>query len=215
MGSYNSSSHRETSCAGVTTVRSSDLTSTRRTTAATCLRTCPAPQLQSSCPGLPSPLPRDRDVGAGTSTGGGAALQSSPVGRERETVTVLETEESMMVTEDVGVIWCAGVTTVRSSELTTTRRMTAARDPATPTNRSYLTLEGDASKTGAPGQAGGVWLPGLSGGNRSAGVGSVVSAMAVLGVSTPRRGTPTLTVSEINLLKIFSIFIMVNSAENC
>ena len=131
--------------AGLTTVRSSDLTTTRRTTAVTCLRTCPLPQLQSSCPGLPSLRPRDRDVGGGTSTGGDVVLQRSPVGRERETVTGLETEESMTATEDVELAWCAGATTVRSSELTTTRRTTAAR------------VNGH-QQTGGPGQPGAVWL---------------------------------------------------------
>ena len=62
-------------------------------------------------------------------TGGGAVLLSSRAGRVRETVTVLVMEESMMVTEAAGLAWCVGVTTVRSSEPTTTRRMIAVSDP--------------------------------------------------------------------------------------
>merc|ERR1712026_589758 len=121
---------RETSCAGVTTARSSEPISMRRTTAVTCLRTFPDPQPLSSCPELLLLLPRVRDVGAVTSTGGGAVLQSSPVVRERETVTDLGTVESMTVTEAVELVWYAGPTTARSSEPTTTRRTIAARDQA-------------------------------------------------------------------------------------
>merc|ERR1711978_874946 len=106
---------RETSCAGVTTARSSEPTTTRRTTAVTCLRTFPDPQPLSSCPELLSLLPRVRDVGAVISTGGGVVLPSSPVVRERETVTDLETEESMTVTAAVKLVLCAGLTTAISS----------------------------------------------------------------------------------------------------
>ena len=56
-------------------------------------------------------------------------LQSSPVGRERETVTDLVTEVNMMVTRAVLEIWCVGVTTANSLEDITTRRMTAVRSP--------------------------------------------------------------------------------------
>merc|ERR1712025_270970 len=121
---------RETSCAGATTARSSEPTTTRRTTAVTCPRTFPNPQPLSSCPELLLLLPRVRDVGAATTTGGGVVLPSSPVVRERETVTDLGTEESMTATEAVELDWCAGPTTARSSEPTTTRRTIAARDQA-------------------------------------------------------------------------------------
>ena len=147
----------------------------RRTTAVTCPRTFPDPQPLSSCPELLLLLPRVRDVGAVTSTGGGVVLPSSLVVRERETVTDLETEESMTATVAVELVWCAGPTTARSSEPTTTRRTTAVRDP----------------QDGVRGRAGGVWLPGLSGGSRSAGVVSVPSKTGMSARSIPRRGTPT------------------------
>merc|ERR1719204_1363320 len=83
---------------------------------------------QSSFSELLLLLPRVKGVGAVTSTGEGAVLPSSPVVRERETVTVLGTEESMTVTAAVKLVWCAGLTTARSSEPTTTRRTTAVRD---------------------------------------------------------------------------------------
>jgi len=60
-----------------------------------------------------------------TSTARDAAHLSNPVGLARETVTALGMEESMTDTEDVRGTWCAGVTTVRSLELTTTPRTTA------------------------------------------------------------------------------------------
>merc|ERR1711877_101500 len=176
---------RETSCVGVTTVRSSEPTTTRRTTAVTCPRTFRNPQPLSSCPELLLLLPRVRDVGAATTTGGGAVLPSSPVVRERETVTDLGTEESMTVTAAVKLVWCAGLTTARSSEPTTTRRTTAVRDPL------EVEVGTEDPQTGARGRAGGVWLPGLSGESRSAGVVSVLSTTGGSARSTPRRGTPT------------------------
>merc|ERR1712213_242944 len=201
---------RETSCAGVTTARSSEPTTTRRTTAVTCLRTFPDPQPLSSCPEHLSLLPRVRDVGAVTSTGGGVVLPSSPVVRERETVTDLETEESMTVTVAVELVWCAGLTTARSSEPTTTRRMTAARDQAG--RKPPHSEVPPQAETGVPGRTGGVWLLGLSGGSRSAGDVSVLSEMGGWAVSTLRSDTPTLSVSETNQLLLSSIFIY---AQHC
>ena len=116
---------------------------------------------------------------------GGAVLQSSLVVRERETVTDLGTEESMTVTAAAELDWFVGVTTARSSEPTTTRRMTAVRDPL------EVEVGTEDPQTGARGRAGGVWLPGLSGGSRSAGVVSVPSTTGGSARSTPRRGTPT------------------------
>merc|ERR1719336_816431 len=147
---------RVTWCAAATTVRSLELTTIRRTTAAIYPRTSPAPSLQSSCLGLPCLHPPARGAVAGTMTGGVAALQRIPVVRARVTVTDLETAESMTGTEAAGLDWCAAVTTVRSSELITTRRMTAARDHQVD------------PQTGVPGQAGGVLPQVLSGGNSNA-----------------------------------------------
>ena len=48
--------------------------------------------------------------------------------RERETVTDLEMEVSMMVMLDVREISCVGVTTAGNSELITMRRTTAVRE---------------------------------------------------------------------------------------
>ena len=56
-------------------------------------------------------------------------LQSSPVGRERETVTDLGTEVNMIATLAAREIWCAAVTTANSLEGITTRKMTAVRSP--------------------------------------------------------------------------------------
>merc|ERR1719166_464589 len=178
---------RETSCAGATTARSSEPTTTRRTTAVTCPRTFPNPQPLSSCPELLSLLPRVRDVGAATTTGGGVVLPSSPVVRERETVTDLGTEESMTATEAVELDWCAGLTTARSSEHTTTRRMTAARDQAG--RKPPQSEVPPQAETGVPGRSGGVWLLGLSGGSRRAGNVSVLSEMGGWAVSTLRSDT--------------------------
>merc|ERR1711963_1005126 len=114
---------------------------------------------------------------------GGAVLPSSPVVRERETVTVLGTEESMTVTAAVKLVWCAGLTTARSSEPTTTRRTTAVRDPL------EVEVGTEDPQTGVRGRAGVVWLPGLSGGSRGAGVVSVPSTTGGSARSTPRRYT--------------------------
>ena len=54
-------------------------------------------------------------------------LQSSPVGRERETVTDLVMEVNMTATLAVLEIWCAAVTTADSLEDIITREMTAVR----------------------------------------------------------------------------------------
>ena len=56
-------------------------------------------------------------------------LQSSPVGRERETVTDLGTEVNMTAMLAVLETWCAAVTTANSLEGITTRKMTAVRSP--------------------------------------------------------------------------------------
>ena len=55
-------------------------------------------------------------------------LQSSPVGRERETVMDLVMEVNMMATLAARETWCAGVTTANSSVFIITRKMTAVRD---------------------------------------------------------------------------------------
>merc|ERR1711897_27892 len=109
-------------------------------------------------------------------TGGGAALLRTPAGRERETATGLGTAESMTATEAAGLALCAAVTTARSSELTTTRRTTAARDPMDPTPARMT-----PPQTGGPGQAGDVWLQGLSGGSRSAGAVGVLVLLSTTG----------------------------------
>ena len=109
--------------------------------------------------------------------------------RARATVTELETGESMTATGAVGLDWCAAVTTVRSSEPTTTRRTTAVRDQL-----EEMTDINSHPQTGDPGQPGGAWLLELSGGNRSAGNSSVVSLTAGWAPGTPRRDTQTLNV---------------------
>ena len=70
-----------------------------------------------------------RGVLAGTTMGGDAALQSSLVTRERETVTDLVMEVNMMVMLAVKEILSAEVTTVSSLENITILKMTAVRDP--------------------------------------------------------------------------------------
>jgi len=129
-------------------------------------------------------------AGVETLTVGGVALRSSPVVRERGTVTGLVMEGSMMVTEAADLASSVEPTTVRSSELTTMRRTTAVRDrlgPASPAQDH---------QSGAPGLAGSVWLLGLSGENRSARGNNALYEMVVWAPSTPRRDTPTLTVSD-------------------
>ena len=56
-------------------------------------------------------------------------LQSSPVGRERETVTDLVMEANMMATLAVKEIWSAAVIIAGSLEDIITRKMTAVRSP--------------------------------------------------------------------------------------
>ena len=70
-----------------------------------------------------------RDVQEGTTTGGDVVLPSSPVMKERETVTGLVMEVNMTGIVDVKEIWCAGATTVGSSDCIIMRRMTAVRSP--------------------------------------------------------------------------------------
>merc|ERR1712110_110925 len=131
--------------------------------------------------------------------GGGAALQRIPVVRARVTVTELETGESMTVTEAAGLDWCAALTTVRSSALTTTPRMTAVRDQL----EDLEDLEDPEDihlihhQTGVPGVPGPVWLLELSGGNRSAGNSSAVSLTAGWAAGTLRRDTQTLSVFKL------------------
>ena len=55
-------------------------------------------------------------------------LQSSPVGRERETVMDLVMEVNMTATLAARETWCAAVTTANSSVFIITRKMTAVRD---------------------------------------------------------------------------------------
>ena len=72
---------------------------------------------------------QDRDAEAViTRVAGDAALQSSPVVRERVTVMVLVTADNTMVTLAVLETWCAAVTIVSSSELTITRETTVVSD---------------------------------------------------------------------------------------
>ena len=59
--------------------------------------------------------------------GGDVVLQSSPVGRERETVMDLVMEVNMTATLAARETWCAGVTTANSLEDIITREMTAVR----------------------------------------------------------------------------------------
>ena len=56
--------------------------------------------------------------------GGDVVLQSSPVGRERETVTDLVMEVNMMATLAARETWCVGVIIANSSATTITRKMT-------------------------------------------------------------------------------------------
>ena len=61
--------------------------------------------------------------------GGDAALQSSRVTRERETVTDLVMEVNMMAMLAVKETWCVEVTTVSSLENIIILKMTAVRGP--------------------------------------------------------------------------------------
>ena len=61
--------------------------------------------------------------------GGDVVLQSSPVEKERETVTDLVMEVNMMVMLAVKEILSAEVTTVSSLENITILKMTAVRGP--------------------------------------------------------------------------------------
>jgi len=129
-------------------------------------------------------------------TGDGAALRRIPVVRARGTVTDLGTGASMTVTRAARLDWCAGVTTVRSSELTTMRRTTAVRDQL----GDQLGDQLEDHQTGVPGVPGGAWLQELSRGNRSAGKGSADSITAGWAPGTLSRDTLTLNVFK--LLKI-------------
>ena len=62
-----------------------------------------------------------------TSRAGDVVLQRTLVMRERETVMDLVTEDNMMDMQGVRETWSVVVTTARSSDITTTRRMTAVR----------------------------------------------------------------------------------------
>ena len=68
-----------------------------------------------------------RDAVDVTSREGDVVLQRTLVMRERETVTALLTEDNMMDMQGVRETWSVVVTTARSSDITTTRRMTAVR----------------------------------------------------------------------------------------
>jgi len=131
-------------------------------------------------------------------TGDGAALQRIPVVRARVTVTELVTGASMTVTGAARLDWCAAVTTANSSELTTMRRTTAVRDQGL----EELVEDIHPSQTGVPGQTGGAWLLELSRGNRSADYSSAVSLTAAWAPGTLSRDIPTLSVEDINVLKI-------------
>ena len=61
--------------------------------------------------------------------GGDAALQSSRVTRERETVTDQVMEDNMTAMLAVKETWCVGVTTVSSLENIIILKMTAVRGP--------------------------------------------------------------------------------------
>merc|ERR1711879_903114 len=84
---------------------------------------------------------------------------------------------SMTVTEAAGRDWCAGVTTVRSSALTTTRKMTAVRDQLEDLE-DLEDIHPIHHQTGVPGVLGPAWLLELSVENRSAGNSSAVSLTA-------------------------------------
>jgi len=77
---------------------------------------------------LPQSLLQARGAGVVTTTGRDVVLQTSLVTRERETVTDLVMEVSMMAMLVVREISCVGVTTAESLELTTMRRTTAVRE---------------------------------------------------------------------------------------
>ena len=70
-----------------------------------------------------------RGVQGETTMGGDAALRSSRVMRERETVMALVMEVNMMAMLAVKEILSAEVTTVSSLENITILKMTAVRDP--------------------------------------------------------------------------------------
>merc|ERR1712173_252261 len=91
--------------------------------------------------------------------------------------------------------WCAAATTVRSSEPTTTRKMTAVRG-------RQVDLEDiqPGPQTGLPGQAGSVLVLELSRGNRSAGNESAVLTMVGREPGTLSRDilTPNVIITKYN-----------------
>merc|ERR1712088_1299772 len=104
---------------------------------------------------LLSSLPQVRDAVVATTTVRDVAPRTIPVRRVGATVTALATEVSMMVMPAARVLWCAGVTTVSSSELTTTRRTTAVRSHHLLSRFPSLRSPKDrSSKVGDPGQTG-------------------------------------------------------------
>jgi len=159
-------------------------------------RTCPVPRLPSSCPGRLYLHQQARDAEDGTLTGGGAALQRIPVVRARVTVTDLVTGESMTVTEAAELDWCAALTTVRSSALTTTRRTTAVRDQLEDLE-DLEDIHPIHHQTGVPGVPGPARVLELSVGNRSAGNSVAVSLTAGSVAGTLRRDTQTLNVFKL------------------
>merc|ERR1711988_1361471 len=170
----------------------------------------PRPSAPVIVPGTPLTPPPGQRCRGRNFDGRRCCTPEQPCGEERETVTDLGTVESMTVTEAVELDWCAGPTTARSSEPTTTRRTIAARDQAG--RKPPHSEVPPQAETGVPGRNGGVWLLGLSGGSRSAGKVRVLSEMGGWAVSTLRSDTPTLSVSETNQLLLSSIFI---SAQHC
>ena len=78
---------------------------------------------------------------------GDAAPRSSRVRKARETVMALETEVSMMATEDVLETWCAGLTTVFSLVFIIILKTIAVRGR----HQSPLLLPAEAGEPGGPG----------------------------------------------------------------
>ena len=70
-----------------------------------------------------------RDVQEGTTTGGDVVLPSSPVMKERETVTDLAMEANMTAMLAAREIFSVEVIIVNSLAITITRKMTAVRGP--------------------------------------------------------------------------------------
>ena len=115
-----------------------------------CVSSCSSSRV-SAVPVSPPSLGQVRGVRGETTMAGDVVLQTSPVTKERETVTDLGTEVNTMATLAARETWCVEVTTVSSSENITILKMTAVRSQWSPPR----------PRPPAPASPGGRWWRGL------------------------------------------------------